>query len=81
MLYKSLVLGKFLHLHIQTFCICIPIQVFFAFQTAAFINSTSVSTSGVNFTNILQAAFLYQSVLCIFSLITVRLCTFSSQEY
>jgi len=30
----------------------------------------------VTFTNILPAAFLYKSVLCSFSLITVGLCTF-----
>ncbi len=33
-------------------------------------------TLGVNFTNILQAAFFYKSILCSFSLLAVWLCNF-----
>jgi len=35
---------------------------------------------GVNFTNILQAAFFYESVSASFSLITVCVCDFLSKE-
>jgi len=36
---------------------------------------------GVNFNNILRAHLTYKSVLCRFSIITVRLCNFLLKEY
>jgi len=38
-------------------------------------------SAGINFTNILRAAFLYESALHSFSLITVWLCNFLRKEY
>jgi len=39
-------------------------------------SGSELSSSGVNFTNILRATFPYKSVLCSFSLLAVWLCNF-----
>jgi hypothetical protein len=39
------------------------------------------SRSGVIFTNILHAPFLYESIFCIFYLLTTQLGNFLAQEY
>jgi len=37
-------------------------------------------TKGINFTNILRAAYLYESVSCSFSLLTVWVCNFCQKK-
>jgi hypothetical protein len=39
------------------------------------------TTSGVNFTNILQAAFSYESFLCSFYVLTIWVCKFLAKGF